>query len=92
MTSNPPDDRGQGSFFAIAKCVRGGGRFSGILLKNEPLPGENEVGGHDRGKHYILPTWYVLPQHSVVSGAMLFYHVSYERNRSYDKGAFRSDL
>ena len=26
-------------------------RVSGILPKRESLPGANEVGGHDRGKH-----------------------------------------
>ena len=33
-------------------------RVSGILLKRESLPGANEVGGHDRGKHYLLSTYY----------------------------------
>ena len=33
-------------------------RVSGITLKRESLPGANEVGGHDRGKHYLLSTKY----------------------------------
>ena len=33
-------------------------RVSGILLKRESLPGSDEVGGHDRGKHYVLSTYY----------------------------------
>ena len=33
-------------------------RVSGILLKPETLPGANEVGGHDRGKNYLLATYY----------------------------------
>ena len=33
-------------------------RVSGILLKHESLPGANEVGGHDRGKHYLLSMYY----------------------------------
>ena len=32
---------------------------SGILLKRESLPGADEVGGHDRGKHYLLSTYYI---------------------------------
>ena len=37
------------------KCAE---RVSGILYKRESLPGANEVGGHDRGKHYLLSTYY----------------------------------
>ena len=33
-------------------------RVSDILLKRESLPGANEVGGHDRDKHYLLFTYY----------------------------------
>ena len=47
--------------------MRGAERVSGILLKPESLPGANEVGGHDRGKHYVLVVD-VLQQHSVVPG------------------------
>ena len=33
-------------------------RVSGFLLKRESLPGAKEVGGHDRGKHFLLSTYY----------------------------------
>ena len=33
-------------------------RVSGILLKRESLPGSDEVGGHDRDKHYLLSPYY----------------------------------
>ena len=33
-------------------------RVSGILLRCEFLPGANEVAGHDRGRHYLLSTYY----------------------------------
>ena len=33
-------------------------RVSSILLKRESLPGANEVGVHDRDKHYLLSTYY----------------------------------
>ena len=35
-----------------------GERVSGILLKRESLPGANEVVRHDRGKNYLLSTYY----------------------------------
>ena len=38
--------------------MRGAERVSGILLKRESLPSANEVGGHDRGKRYVLSTYY----------------------------------
>ena len=49
---NPSDERAAGRFVATAEYGRGAERASGILLKHESLPGANEVGGHDRGKHY----------------------------------------
>ena len=35
-------------------------RVSGILLERESLPGANEVGGHDRGNHYLLSMYYLV--------------------------------
>ena len=74
-----------------------GQRISGILLKRESLPGANEVGGHDRGKHYVLSTRYVLRQHFLVPGTIHYccdvVSCVIRQNRSYEKcGAFRSDL
>ena len=67
-------------------------RVSGILLKRESLPGANEVGGHDRGVHYLLSQHFVVPI-AIYTAAVMLYHVSYDQNRSYEKcGAFRADL
>ena len=70
-------------------------RFSGILLKRESLPGAKVVGGHDRGKHYLLSTYYssTLSYLVLYAAAVMLYHVSYSQNRSYENcGAYRSDL
>ena len=45
-------------------------RFQVSCSNASPLPGATEVGGHDLGKHYLLSTWYVLQQHSVVPGTV----------------------
>ena len=48
-------DKNPARFVAnVCKCSE---RVSGILLKRESLPCANEVGGHDRGKHYLLSTY-----------------------------------
>ena len=62
-------------------------RFQVSCSNVSPLPGANEVGGHDRGKHYLLPTYYssTLLYLALYTAAGV-YHVSYERNRSYEKG------
>ena len=74
--------------------ARAGFRVSGILLKLESPPGANEVGGHDRGNHYLLSTYYRSTMwYLALYTAAVMFHVSYDQNRSYEKrGAFRSHL
>ena len=70
-------------------------RVSGILFKRKSLPGANEIGGHDRGKHYLLPTFYssTLQYLGLYTAAVMLNNVSYYQNRRYEKrGAFPSDL
>ena len=60
VIKNPSDEKCGETARFVAKwnaceCTE---RVSGILLTCESLPGANEVGGHDRGKHYVLSTYY----------------------------------
>ena len=56
MMKHPSDEKcGETARFVANACKRAE-RVSGILFKRESLPGANEVGGHDRGKHYLLST------------------------------------
>ena len=58
VIKNPSDEKcGETARFVANACKRAE-RVSGILFKRESLPGANEVGGHDRGKNYLLATYY----------------------------------
>ena len=70
-------------------------RFQVSCSNASPLPGATEVGGHDLGKHYLLSTWYVLQQHSVVPGTVhccccIMYHTKIEATKKCRVS--RSDL
>ena len=43
---------------SLQMFLRAQSRFQVSCSNASPLPGANEVGGHDRGKHYLLPTYY----------------------------------
>ena len=58
MIKNPIDEKCGETVRFVANACECPERVSGFLLKRDPLPGSNEVGGHDRGKNYLLSTSY----------------------------------
>ena len=66
------------------KCAE---RVSGILYKRESLPGANEVGGHDRGKHCMLSTYERSTLYYLALYTAAVLSCAVEQNRSYEKCA-----
>ena len=87
MMKNPSDEEQRDGSFRC-KCFKCTEPVSGILLKRESLT-RCKQGRWARSRQAQLVV-YALQQHSVVPGTVpcpcFFYHVSYERNRSYEKG------